>query len=264
MSFMKTIAATMLAAAMAWTGHSIAQAQTVDEIIKRGKVVIAVDVTTPPYGRIGANGEPEGHEPDFARLIAKHLGVPVELVPVTTQNRIPFLLSNRVDMVVSIFSITPERAKQIWFSIPYSFEASVLVAPKATEVKSLDDLRGKRVAVPRGTVQDTILTEANIPNINIMRYDDEATAIQAMMSRQVDVLGTGTLVAQEMNKRQPGQNYETKYTLRAFHQGVGIRRGQADLLQWLNTTIYFMKNNGEIAALRRKYMDQELPPLPVF
>ena len=45
-----------------------AHAQTVDEIIKRGKVVIAVDVTTPPYGRMGANGEPEGHEPDFARL----------------------------------------------------------------------------------------------------------------------------------------------------------------------------------------------------
>jgi polar amino acid transport system substrate-binding protein len=264
MTFRRRIAATLAALVLAGAAIGSADAQTVDDIIKRGKVVIAVDVTTPPYGRMGADGQPEGHEPDVARLIAKHLGVPAELVPVTTQNRIPFLLSNRVDMVVSIFSITPERAKQIWFSIPYSYEASVLVAPKATEVKSLQDLRGKRVAVPRGTVQDTILTEAAIPNLTIMRYDDESTAIQAMMARQVDVLGTGTLVAQEMNKRQPGPNYETKYTLRAFHQGVGIRRGQTDLLQWLNTTIYFMKNNGELDALRRKYMEQELPPLPVF
>ena len=239
-------------------------AQTIDDIVKRGKLIVAVDVTTPPYGRLGADGTPEGHEPDVARALAKHMGVPVELVPVTTQNRIPFLISNRVDMVVSIFSITPERAKQIWFSIPYSFEASVLVAPKATAVTGLKDLTGKRVSVPRGTIQDTILTEANIPGINIMRFDDESAAIQAMLSRQVDVLGTGSLVAQQMNQRQPGTDYETKYTLRAFHQGVGIRKGQVDLLQWLNTTIYVMKNTGELDALRRKYMNQELPPLPVF
>jgi len=90
------------------------RAQTVDDIIKRGKVIIAVDVTTPPYGSMDTNGVPQGNEPDVARAIAKHLGVEAELVPVTAQNRIPFLLSNRVDMVVSLFSVTPERAKQIW------------------------------------------------------------------------------------------------------------------------------------------------------
>jgi len=66
-------------------------------------------------------------------------------------------------MVVSLFSVTPERAKQVRFSIPYSFEASVLVAPKEINLNELEDLSGLRVAVPRGTIQDVILTEATFP-----------------------------------------------------------------------------------------------------
>jgi len=239
-------------------------AQTVDDIIKRGKVIIAVDVTTPPYGSMDTSGVPQGNEPDVARAIAKHLGVEAELVPVTAQNRIPFLLSNRVDMVISLFSVTPERARQVWFSIPYSFEASVMIAPKSLKIETMEDLSGLRVAVPRGTIQDTILTDANIPNMNLMRYDDESATVQALLSGQVDVAGSGSLVYQQLNARQPGKDYENKLTLRAFHQAVGIRRGQTDLLQWLNSTIYYMKNTGELDAIRRKNMNQTLPELPVF
>ena len=76
-------------------------AQTIDEIIKRGKV------TTPIFGLAGPDGQPEGYDPDVARLAAKYLGVQVEFVPVTGANRLPFLLTNRVDMVIALFGITP-------------------------------------------------------------------------------------------------------------------------------------------------------------
>jgi len=254
----------MIALAFCAVSAGSAAAQTIDDIIRRGKVIIAVDVTTPPYGSMDTRGIPQGHEPDVARAIAKHLGVEAELVPVTAQNRIPFLLSNRVDMVISLFSVTPERARQIWFSIPYSYEASVIIAPKARNITRLEDLAGLRVAVPRGTIQDGILSSANIPNLNIMRYDDESATVQAMLSGQVDAVGSGSLVSQQMNARQPGKDYENKITLRAFHQAVGIRRGASDLLQWLNSTIYFMKNTGELDEIRRKNLNQSLPDLPVF
>jgi polar amino acid transport system substrate-binding protein len=99
---------------------SPATAQTVDEIIKRGKVVIGVNTTTPIFGLIGTDGQPEGYDPDVARLVGKYLGVQVEFVPVTGANRLPYLLTSRVDMVIALFGITPERAQQIWFSIPYA------------------------------------------------------------------------------------------------------------------------------------------------
>src|SRR5215467_15610742 len=117
-------------------------AQTVDEIIKRGKVIIGVNTTTPIFGLVGADGQPEGYDPDVARLVGKYLGVPVEFVPVTGANRLPFLLTNRVDMVIALFGITPERALQIWFSMPYATEAATLVAPASRNVKAVDDLAG--------------------------------------------------------------------------------------------------------------------------
>ncbi len=68
-----------------------ANAQTPDEIIKRGKVIIGVNTTTPIFGLMGKDGQPEGYDPDVARLVGKYLGVPVEFVSVTGANRIPNL-----------------------------------------------------------------------------------------------------------------------------------------------------------------------------
>src|SRR5436190_19625385 len=96
-----------------------AGAQTVDEIIKRGKVIIGVNTTTPIFGLLGKDGQPEGYDPDVARLVGKYLGVPVEFVSVTGANRIPNLLSGKVDMLICLFGITPEPALQGWYSIPY-------------------------------------------------------------------------------------------------------------------------------------------------
>jgi polar amino acid transport system substrate-binding protein len=242
-----------------------AAAQTVDEIIKRGKVIVGVNTTTPIFGLVGTDGQPEGYDPDVARLVGKYLGVPVEFVPVTGANRLPFLLTNRVDMVIALFGITPERAQQIWFSMPYATEAATLVAPASRAVKTVDDLAGLRVGVPRGAMQDLILTpQAAAKKINLMRFDDEATALQALISGQIDVVGTGLLVNRTLNRNDPGKNYEVKIVLRPLHFGIGIRRGQIDLLQWLNTFVYTIKNNGELDAISRKWRQLPLEVLPVF
>jgi polar amino acid transport system substrate-binding protein len=242
-----------------------AAAQNVDEIIKRGKVIVGVNTTTPIFGLVGSDGQPEGYDPDVARLVGKYLGVPVEFVPVTGANRLPFLLTNRVDMVIALFGITPERAQQIWFSMPYATEAATLVAPASRAVKTVDDLAGLRVGVPRGAMQDLILTpQAAAKKINLMRFDDEATALQALISGQIDVVGTGLLVNRTLNRNDPGKNYEVKIVLRPLHFGIGIRRGQTDLLQWLNTFVYTIKNNGELDAISRKWRQLPLEVLPVF
>src|SRR5262249_20063030 len=103
-----------------------AQIITVDDIITKGKVVIGVNTTTPIFGLMGKDGQPEGYDPDVARLVGKYMGVPVEFVSVTGANRIPYLLSGQVDMVIALFGITPERALQVSFSIPYASEAATL------------------------------------------------------------------------------------------------------------------------------------------
>jgi polar amino acid transport system substrate-binding protein len=114
-------------------------------------------------------------------------------------------------------------------------------------------------------MQDLILTPvAGAKAINVMRFDDEATALQAMISGQIDLVGTGLLVNRTLNRNDPGKNYEVKLVLRELHFGIGMRRGQTDLLQWLNTFIYTIKNNGELEAISRKWRELPLGELPVF
>lgn len=239
--------------------------QTIDDIIKKGTIVVGVSTTTPIFGLIGKNGEPEGYDPDVARLLGKYLGVKVEFVPVTGANRIPQLLSGRVDVLISLFGITPERAQQVWYSIPYAYEAATLVGPASVNVKSVDDLKGKRVGVPRGAMQDLMLTPmAQEKGFTIQRFDDEATELQALIAGQIDLGGTGLLVNQRLNRNDPGKNYQVKILLRPLHFGIGLRRGESDKLQWLNTFIYTIKNNGELDAISRKWRELPIEALPVF
>ncbi|MBI3706348.1 MAG: transporter substrate-binding domain-containing protein [Proteobacteria bacterium] len=239
-----------------------ASAQTVDEIIKRGKALMALDTSNPPFSATGKDGQPEGYEPDVSRLLAKYLGVEIEFVPATPQNRIAYLLTSRVDMMM--IGITAERAKQVWFSMPYATDGAVLVGPASLQVKTLADLAGKRIGIPRGAMQDIVLSQTAPQGANIMRFDNQAMGVQALISGQVDLAGTGMLAYQILNRDDPGKNYETKLILRPLHFGIGIRRGNSDLLQWLNTFIYTIKNNGELEAISRKWRQLPLGDLPVF
>jgi polar amino acid transport system substrate-binding protein len=246
-------------------GPAAAQQQTIDDIIKKGTIVVGVSTTTPIFGLVGSDGQPEGYDPDVARLLAKYLGVKVEFVPVTGANRIPQLLSGRVDVLICLFGITPERAQQVWYSMPYAYEAATLVAPAAVNVRTVDDLKGKRVGVPRGAMQDLMLTPlAQEKGFNLQRFDDEATELQALISGQIDLGGTGLLVNQRLNRNDPGKDYQVKILLRPLHFGIGIRRGETDKLQWLNTFVYTIKNNGELDAISRKWRGLPLEDLPVF
>ncbi len=241
------------------------EAQTVDEIIKRGKVVIAIDTTVPPYGMLDTNNQPTGIDVEVANLIGKNLKVPVEFVTVNSPGRIPALLSNRVDMVVAIFSITAERALQVSFSIPYAGQSAVLIAPKTSSIKGPDDLKTLKVGVTRGALEDGALTQMNPAGMNLLRFDDGPSVAQAMLSGQIDAMGGGDYGEIYLRKGAKGEEYEQKFPLRAAHFGIGIRRGNPDLLQWLNTFVYQIKNSGELDAISRKFRNgQPMIPLPVF
>jgi polar amino acid transport system substrate-binding protein len=265
---MRRIMKSMLAlAAMAIAVLSAApgEAQTVDEIIKRGKFVIAIDTTVPPYGMLDASNQPSGIDVEVANLIGKNLKVPVEFVTVNSPGRIPALLSNRVDMVVAIFSITAERALQVSFSIPYAGQSAVLIAPKTTNIKGPEDLKGLKVGVTRGALEDGALTQLNPSGMTMLRFDDGPSVAQAMLSGQIDAMGGGDYGEIYLRKGAKGEEYEQKFPLRAAHFGIGVRRGNPDLLQWLNTFVYQIKNSGELDAISRKYRNgQPMIPLPVF
>ena len=242
-----------------------AQAQvTVNDIVNRGKLRAGMLVDLPPFGVTTADGKPDGLDADVARLMAKYLGVELEIVPVTGPNRIPYLLTNKVDVLTATFGINPERAKQVAFSIPYSQLEMLVMGPKSLQMGSYAETAGHTIAVPRASTSDIPLTKHAPKTANILRLDDDATAAQALLSGQAEALGTNQLILQQLAKEHPKLELEKKFTLARQFQGVTLRRDDTELLQWTNTFIYYIKNSGELDAITQKWLGVPLPELPTF
>src|SRR4051794_28819759 len=153
-----------------------ARADLFADVLSKGVIRIGVPADLIPFGYQNVNREPEGFDIDLANMVGKSLGVKVELVPLTGANRIPYLLTDKVDITVSLMGLTPERAKQVMFSSPYASTSLAVFGPKNIAVKSAGDLKKYKVAATRGNTEETALTAMN-PQADIMRTENDATTI---------------------------------------------------------------------------------------
>lgn len=240
-----------------------AQAQNLlDEIIQRGSINVGVSLGTLPYGMIDANMQPDGHDVDVAKLIARDLGVELNIVDTVASNRIPHLTSGRVDIVISSFSVTAERAKVIAFTNTIYVDRQVYVAPSAATAASMDDLIGKNVGVTRASTNDIVVTNRAKEGTHIQRYDDDASTSQALLAGQVEGIVTSGATAKAMAERDP--DLKVHFNVASAPMSIGVARDQHDLLHWLNTDIFLLDNAGELAAVQEKWMGAAVDELPRF
>lgn len=254
----------IVAAVATVSSMSHANAQSLDEILSRKKIVVGLIQDFPPFGFINAEQRPAGYDVDVAQLMGKYLGVDVELVPVSGANRIPYLLSKRVDILVASLGITPERAKQVVFTIPYAATQSTVIAPVSTRIKTLDDLAGIRVAVARGSSNDIFISKMAPKGINLQRFDGEGVTSQALLSGQVQALVMTNTMLPSVLKSAGDNKLESKIVLQQQENAIALRRDAMELRQWINTFIYYIKNNGELDAIHRKWLEAPLPTLRTF
>ncbi|MEM7406032.1 MAG: transporter substrate-binding domain-containing protein [Pseudomonadota bacterium] len=233
-----------------------------DDVLKSGTVKIAVPENFPPFGSLGASGEHEGYDVDVAKLIAKDLGVTLELVPVTSKQRIPFLETSKVDLVISSMGANPGRAKSIWFSNAYAPFFSGAFAPSGVAISGVADLAGKKVGLTGGTLEDLELTKTAPKSAEIVRFGDNAATIAAYQSSQVDVIVTGNTVAAKMSADDAKLDIETKFIIKESPAFIGVKSGDMDLLRWVNVFILHKTLGGELNAMSEKWLGQKLPPLP--
>jgi polar amino acid transport system substrate-binding protein len=250
--------AALTAMALAFT-TTAPRADTLDDIKQAKKIRISIDLTNSPYGRTDEKLQPSGSDVDIAKLLARDMGVEFEIVPTTGSSRIPNLQSGKADLVISSLSITPERAKAVDFSVPYADLLSVVAGPKSIDVRSLADLDGKKVAVTRGTTQDTDLTQ-QAKNTQIVRYEDDATLALAVASGQADLFATGRAQVIVINAKNPARELEPKITLRTFYLAIGVRKGEPELLAWTNNWVKANLKNGKLNAINKAYHGVDLSP----
>ncbi|WP_441490497.1 transporter substrate-binding domain-containing protein [Bosea sp. 2RAB26] len=252
------------AAAAVTASTTTASASTPEEFTKRGSIAIGVVSGVPPFGIVNERGEASGYDVDVANLIAKYMGVKAEITALAPPARIPALQAKRVDLLVATLGPTPERAKTIVFPMPYSAFRMSIMGANDLAAKSLADLAGKRVAVPRGSPQDTTLTRMAMPGTNIVRFDDDAICAQAVFSRQVDAAALPDTTVNQILGQNKGANAELKFAFALQPNSMAVRKDQMELHQWLNNTIWFMKNSGELDEISKKLLNAPLPELPVF
>jgi polar amino acid transport system substrate-binding protein len=254
---------TLFAALAVLAGTVEAKADALANILKKGVIRVAILLDAPPFGSVNQQRQPEGFDHDLAEMIAKGLGVKLEIQQVTGPNRIPFLLTDKVDIIVAFIGLTPERARQVMFTAPYAESVLGVYGPKSTIVKSAAELGNLRVVTPKGGTADVTLTAMN-PRASIMRTEDDATAATAYMTGQADLFATNNMLLPDYMKRSPRTEFDLKFTLRRSPAHVAVRMGDFTLLQWLNSFIFFNTMNGELDKLHQKWLGAPMQPLPTL
>ena len=240
----------------------IANGADLNEILKKGEVVIAVPEAFPPFGSVGKTGKHEGYDVDVAKLIAKDLGVKLKLVPVVSKQRIPFLETDKVDLVISTMGANPKRAKSINFSSAYAPFFSGVFSASNIKISSYEDIDGLTVGVTGGTLEDLELTAKAPKGAKITRFGDNAATLSAIKSGQVQVLVAGNTAAASITDADPSFDLKTKFIIKESPCFIGIKKGNEDLLRWVNVFILHKKLGGDLNKISKKWLGQDLPPLP--
>lgn len=236
-----------------------AHADGLDDVVKRGTLKVAVPQDFPPFGSVGPDMKPRGLDIDTAQLIADQLKVKLELTPVNSTNRIPYLTTGKVDLVISSLGKNPDREKVIDFSKAYAPFYLAVFGPPEAAITSVDDLKGKTISVTRGAIEDIELTAVAPKEATIKRFEDNNSTIAAYLAGQTDLIASGNVVMVAISEKNPKRIPALKVKLKDSPVYVGVNKGEAALLAKVNEIIDAGKKDGALEKNSQTWLKQPLP-----
>lgn len=249
----------LLALCATFLGATATQADVLSAIQENGVLRVAVPQDFPPFGSIGIDMKPRGYDIDMANLIGHDLGVDVELIPVTSANRIPFLTTGKADLVISSLGKNPERAKVIDFTDAYAPFFNGVFGPESSNVDSADDLANKVIAVTRGSIEDLELTKIAPESATLKRFEDNNATISAFLSGQTELVATGNVVAAAVAERTSGRGLEVKFLIKESPCYVGVAKGETALIAKVNDIIKTALADGRLNDISQRWLNAPLP-----
>ena len=234
-------------------------ADALENAKKSGVIRIAVPQDFPPFGTVGPDLKPRGYDIDTANLIGKEMGLRVELIPVTSTNRIPYLTTGKADLVISSLGKNPEREKVIDFSVAYAPFYNGIFGPTDMPVKSPADLAGKTIGVTRGSIEDLELTKVAPASATIKRFEDNNSTSSAYLTGQVQLIATGNVVAAAINERTTLRHLDTKFLIKDSPCFIGVNKGEPELLAKVNEILVKSKKDGSLDQVSKTWLQAPLP-----
>lgn len=237
---------------------AMAEDDALDHITRAGKVRIAVPDNFPPFGDLGPDGKLQGYDIDTAALIANALGAELDLVPVSSTDRLPYLTSGKVDLLISSLGQDAAREKVIDFSIAYAPFFSAIFGPEHLAVAKPDDLASKSIAVTRATIEDSALTTLAPDTTTIKRYDDNAATEVAYLSGQAELIATANIIAAEILAKSPLKKTVIKFVIKNSPCYIGVPAGEPRLLGRVNQIIAVARGDGSLNKISERWLKARL------
>ena len=216
-----------------------AEARTLDEIKKDGKIRIGVFSDKNPFGYVDSNGEVQGYDVEFAKRIGKDLlgsEDAVEFVYVEAASRVEYLKSGKVDIILANFTVTDERKEAVDFALPYMKVALGVVSPDDALITDADQLEGKDIIVVKGTTAEAYFSET-YPDLNLVKYDEYQEAYDALLDGRGDAFATDNTEALAWSNQNKGFTTGIESIGNIDTIAPAVQKGNTELLNWINDEI---------------------------
>ena len=232
---------------------------SLQDIKNKGVVRIGVFSDKPPFGSVDSNGKNVGFDVVIAKRFAKDLlgdESKAEFVLVEAANRVEYLETNKVDIILANFTVTPERKEKVDFANPYMKVALGVVSPEGKVIKSVDELKGKKLIVNKGTTAETFFTK-NYPDIELLSFDQNTEAFAALKDGRGTALAHDNLLVFAWARENKGfvTGIESLGDLDTI--APAVKKGNTELLEWINNELTALGKENFI----HKAFDETLKPV---
>ena len=237
------------------TAHAADNQSSVSAIKKRGYIKIAVFGDLPPYGWVNKDGKRVGYDLYLARRIAKDLGVKAKFVQVNANNRVDTLNSNKADLVLANFTVTPERKQTVDFAKPYMKVSVGVVSKKSDPITKVSQRKGQKLIVNKGTTAEQYFTQHQT-GASLLKFDSKTQQFNALKNGRAKALADDNSYLYAWVKNNPKYTVGIKQLGKSSYIAPAVKKGNKSLLNWTNKEI--TKLNGE--NFFEKDYNQELKP----
>lgn len=212
---------------------------SIAEIKKRGTLKIGVFSDKAPFGYVDSNGKPQGFDVFISKRFAKDLlgdESKVEFVYLDPASRVAYLESKKVDIIMANFTVTEERKQKVDFANPYMKVSLGIASPDGAKITSVDQLKGKKLIVAKGTTAETYATK-NLPDVQLVKYDQYTEIFQAMKDKRGDALLSDNTEVIAWAKDNPGFSVGVPSLGSQDTIAPAVTKGNKELLEWINNEL---------------------------
>ncbi len=246
---------TVAGLALGLLAGAAAEARTLDEILRSGVIRVGVNPTLPPLGKFDERNEIVGFDVDYAGEVAKLLGVKLEVQQVGSPDRIPFVVSGKIDFVMGAMTRNPERAKVIDFTVPVHTEVFGVLTTEAKPFQNVRDLDSPGVTLVqvRGTTPVKYI-EDNLKQAKVVLLDNYPDAVRALAQGRGDaMLDVIDFVGEQMQRFKDVKWRIVESPVDVYYCSLGVAKNATGLKDWLNVAAFDLHRRGVADALWLKW-----------